>query len=466
MKSTQVQPTKESIFESIQRDLIGRNKQVYFFASTLNEVEGAYSFAINARWGDGKTFFVKQTQMLLDACNPSAESLSDVDKTDIKAAIQHAVRDDNAASYLQPQMTVYYDAWLCDNDTDPILSLVYEITKQSATYFKHDAESDKSKFLKVLGLCASLADLVPGVNTSGVVTAIKDLAEKPDPLIEIEQQRDFHEAIKAFLTELMVERGNRLVVFVDELDRCRPDYAVRFLERIKHYFSLEYVTFVFSVNISELQHTIKRFYGEAFNATLYLTRFFDCVIDLPEADLKDYYRFIGIDTMFHFESVCKEVIKYYHFSLRDLTQFYKRCRFAAYKKTHNSSSAYGDGAEIGLTTLIPIMIGLGIHDSAKYRDFIDGKDPSPLIEILGKGEMLGYFFRYLLSGDETYDNSDSNKKYVTKAQKLKDYYNAIFVEDYSKGYYHLSIGSVECNNETKSYLLHAVSGLTPYADRT
>lgn len=466
MKSTQMLPTKENIYESIQQDIIGRNKQVYYFASTLNDVEGPYTFAVNARWGDGKTFFVKQTQMLLDACNPITNSLSNAEKSDVKAAIQHAVRDDNACVYLQPQMTVYYDAWACDNDTDPIISLVCEITKQSAIYFKHESEDDKKKFVKLLSLCSGLADLIPGINTSGLAAAIKDLAEKPNALDQINQQRDLQNAIANYFAELPIEQGNRLVVFVDELDRCKPDFAVRFLERIKHYFVLDNVTFVFSVNISELRHTINRFYGDGFSATLYLTRFFDCIIDLPEAELRDYYASVGLNTSNHFEIVCKAVIKHFNFSLRDLAQFYKRCRLAAYKKTHNSSSAFGDGAEIGLTALIPIMIGLGIHDYSKYQNFINGKDPTTLIDILGNGDFLAYFFHELLSGDETYDQSDTNKKHVTREQKLKEYYNAIFVEDYSKGNYFSNIGSVECNNEAKSYLLQAASGLTSFADRT
>lgn len=465
MKSTQMLPTKQNIYESIQQDIIGRNKQVYYFASTLNDVEGPYTFAVNARWGDGKTFFVKQTQMLLDACNPLTGSLSDVEKADIRIAIQHAVRDDNACAYLQPQMTVYYDAWACDNDTDPIISLVYEITKQSTVYFKHDSEDSKKKFSKLLGLCSGLADLIPGVNTSGLAAAIKDLAEKPDALDQIDQQRDLQDTILNFFAELPIERGNGLVIFIDELDRCKPDFAVRFLERIKHYFVLDNVTFVFSVNISELRHTINRFYGDGFNATLYLTRFFDFIIDLPEVDLREYYNKMGLNTMYSYESVCKAVINYFKFSLRDLAQYYKKCRIVAYKKTHNSSSAYGDGAENGLYALIPIMIGLEIYDYSAYREFIDGKNPAPLIDILGDADILGFFFLGLLSDGETYDADEKDKKHVTRKDKLKEYYDAIFVEDYSEEFYSKTIGTLRCGKETKQFLIQAASGLTRFADR-
>jgi predicted KAP-like P-loop ATPase len=96
-----------------------------------------------------------------------------------------------------------------------------------------------------------------------------------DPLSELKSQKDIHAIVEAFLDSLLSEQGNRLVVFIDELDRCKPSYAVHLLERIKHYFSNDRITFVFSVNVEELQHTVRRYYGEGFDASRYLDRFFD-----------------------------------------------------------------------------------------------------------------------------------------------------------------------------------------------
>ena len=50
-----------------------------------------------------------------------------------------------------------------------------------------------------------------------------------------------------------LKKGNRLIIMVDELDRCKPSYAVKLLERIKHYFTNDRITFVFSVNTYELE---------------------------------------------------------------------------------------------------------------------------------------------------------------------------------------------------------------------
>ncbi len=84
-----------------------------------------------------------------------------------------------------------------------------------------------------------------------------------------------------FFTEILCERGNRLVIFIDELDRCKPTYAIKLLEQIKHYMMDDRITFVFSVNLEQLQHTIKCYYGADFDASRYLDRFFDFRIDWP-----------------------------------------------------------------------------------------------------------------------------------------------------------------------------------------
>ena len=98
----------------------------------------------------------------------------------------------------------------------------------------------------------------------------------------------------------------RFVVVIDELDRCRPDYAVRFLETIKHVFEVQHVTFVVAANIAELAHTMSGVYGEAFDGKGYLERFFDITLQLPEGTRKDFVA-----------KVVQETDQYSHFS-RDI----------------------------------------------------------------------------------------------------------------------------------------------------
>nr|WP_287236503.1 P-loop NTPase fold protein [Mesorhizobium sp.] len=66
-----------------------------------------------------------------------------------------------------------------------------------------------------------------------------------------------------------------LFVLIDELDRCRPSYALSVLERVKHLFEANGVVFIFATDTSQLQHTIRGAYGGDFDGRGYLSRFFD-----------------------------------------------------------------------------------------------------------------------------------------------------------------------------------------------
>ena len=110
---------------------------------------------------------------------------------------------------------------------------------------------------------------------------------------------EYHEAqksVKAFkytlqdLAKTLAQSGNKppLIVMVDELDRCRPSYAVELLEAAKHLFSVDHIVFVLAVNRRELAHSIKSLYGRDFDAAGYLRRFFDVDFRLPEPERKAF----------------------------------------------------------------------------------------------------------------------------------------------------------------------------------
>ena len=69
------------------------------------------------------------------------------------------------------------------------------------------------------------------------------------------------------------ERQKPLVFIIDELDRCRPVFALAMLERIKHFFAVPNVHFVLGVNQAQLQNSIVAAYGAGVNGQLYLQKF-------------------------------------------------------------------------------------------------------------------------------------------------------------------------------------------------
>ena len=77
-------------------------------------------------------------------------------------------------------------------------------------------------------------------------------------------------------------------IFIDELDRCRPSYAVEMLETIKHIFDIKGIIFVVATDTEQLQHAVKAIYGEGFDARLYLGRFFNSRFSLKAPNLKGF----------------------------------------------------------------------------------------------------------------------------------------------------------------------------------
>ena len=75
-----------------------------------------------------------------------------------------------------------------------------------------------------------------------------------------------------------------LVIFIDELDRCRPTYAIELLETVKHLFSVDNVVFILGLNRVELAHSVRAVYGEQFKAERYLSRLIDIDVNLPRPD--------------------------------------------------------------------------------------------------------------------------------------------------------------------------------------
>ena len=455
MNSFELIPTEENLIHTLNKDLLKRNKDLVRFYDLLLAQEGTSSIAIDGRWGSGKTFFVKQSMLLINAKNPMSD-MDDEKKASIVYALPFPEKSEDVPENYN--VAVYYDAWENDNDTDPVLSLVYEIIKQLGINYDFD---DNGNIFKLAG---SVLEAFTGRNINSIIENLKS----ENPLTNIREEKDLHEDIKNFFTEVLVERGNRLVIFIDELDRCKPSYAVHLLERIKHYLCDERITFVFSVNLGELQHTIKHYYGNTFDACRYLDRFFDMRLSLPPADKTAFYREMGLDSGYILEKVSRKVIDTYNMELREATRFYRQVKTAAYEPTHDSRKwdfgfSDGKGKKLLLMYITPILVGLKIVDISLYNDFVNGKNSKPLMDIYKESDLEDWLCSGLLNRDEAFEEIEG-KTLVTVEQKLQSLYEAIFVTEYTNGVYHTMIGDYEFDSNSKHFVRSIESMLSVYAD--
>lgn len=260
--------------EPFKNDALKRQPVVEFVRDLIKQLEGPFVLALDSPWGTGKTTVVRM----------------------LRASLK---RDDIAS--------VYFNAWKEDYVSDPLIPMVAAIDELQIA----DAGAGK-QFSERMATVKAVASKVA---KRGVVAAVKlatmntlDLDEvaedvlastagdAADDVIEsfkrekasLERFRDaLEEAVKTFGREGTLKP---LVFFIDELDRCRPTFAIELLERVKHLFDVKHIVFVLSIDRKQLEAITAAVYGERIDAPEYLRRFIDLEYALPEVHTKQYTR--------------------------------------------------------------------------------------------------------------------------------------------------------------------------------
>ncbi|MGL6420225.1 KAP family P-loop NTPase fold protein [Aeromonas allosaccharophila] len=249
----------DGVVEKLAGDRLDRARYAEFLTNYL-AAEGKqrnYVLNLNAEWGAGKTWFIKRWYMELKAHYP----------------------------------TVYIDAWQQDFSDDPLLTVISSIIEQlrDATG-KTVAIPDgiKSKLLGLLKVGGKLV-LKSAIKKAGLEDGDFSVeGEDADKLVDTlcSNHKERYESIQYLKQEIRqwVEGAVSLsagelsypaFILIDELDRCRPSYAVEMLETIKHIFDIPRVVFVLATDTEQLQHAVKIIYGSEFDAYTYLSRFFN-----------------------------------------------------------------------------------------------------------------------------------------------------------------------------------------------
>ena len=303
------------------------------FALPLREIVKSYSdgcvLAINGKWGTGKTTFVKMWQEYLE-------------KYDIQ--------------------TLYYNAWKNDFVSDPLVSLLGELSKFNEV---NGAKEKMECVVSVAGriimdmapaIARGVVKKVSGIDADEIGDIISDGVASGSVMLkhEIEKYKEQKSTLEHFRTKLeeLVEiicNGNPLVFIIDELDRCNPAFAVKVLERIKHLFDITNIVFVLSIDKEQLCHSICGYYGsESIDAQEYLRRFIDIEFSLPQPNaenfcnyLYDYYEFDDFfnnqerldyfrnrDEATSLKKMARELMAYLNLPLRTVDRIFSNTRLA------------------------------------------------------------------------------------------------------------------------------------------
>ena len=188
--------------------------------------------------------------------------------------------------------------------------------------------------------------------------------------------KNFKDTLAAFAKEVC-QTDFPLVVVVDELDRCRPGYAIEFLESIKHVFNVERVVFVLSVDLEQLVSSLKMQLGPGLDSDGYLRRFVDYQIYLPQPELKQFceelvHRLeIRNSNANPFGEIARDLAgllgdlaQHLRFSLRRTEQLFTRF-YVAYRMSEKPNWYYVSNATLFLLAVLE-------HDRDLYNELIAG----------------------------------------------------------------------------------------------
>ncbi|ATG44320.1 KAP family P-loop domain protein [Phaeobacter piscinae] len=255
-------------------DQLNRKVTGHKLSDLVERIDDPLVIALDGAWGSGKSFFLK--------CWVG----------------EHLKREETTTQ------TVYFDAFQHDFLDDPLIALTGAIAER----FEDPAQTDnaqgteQSQKMKkaawaigrgILRIGASVATAGATEVLSGIGDTIAEaVGDEAKTLInssvgDVEATKFWNahdaritamEAFRSALTELTEpnDKGRpqrKLVIVIDELDRCRPDYALSLLEIIKHFFNVDGVHFVLGVNLKELQNSVKARYGIGVEAETYLQKF-------------------------------------------------------------------------------------------------------------------------------------------------------------------------------------------------
>ena len=246
--------------DPFREDALDRKYLVDSLSQVLASTNGPFVLSVSGGWGTGKTTFVK----LLE---------------------QHLIAQGHQCAYLS--------AWETDFAADPLPAIVCSLRELSTEGTAKNALRKASELATIVSRRAlpavtkiatcgvldlnEIYESVIADTVSGSIGDVVDMFSTEKKAIE-----QLREELLKFTTSLKTENeGARAIIFLDDLDRCRPTYAIEVLERIKHVFNVENLLFVVSLDRKQLGISLGAVYGTGIDSEEYVRRFIDLDFELP-----------------------------------------------------------------------------------------------------------------------------------------------------------------------------------------
>ena len=198
-------------------------------------------------------------------------------------------------------LVVEVNAWNDDYCGDPLLSLVSALIdtlnkKGKTSQSLRDAAKDVAWFLTGIG--SQVVSKLTGIDAvaAGELAEKKRLRKKGKQQIQnslfdtFGKKKQALHALKEAIRDVAKGDNPSILILVDELDRCRPDYAISYLETIKHIFDIHGIVFVLAVDRKQLECAAKASFGIDLDFPEYYRKFVQREVAIPAPNEQAYNR--------------------------------------------------------------------------------------------------------------------------------------------------------------------------------
>ena len=286
----------DNIETAWEDDLWDRKRLGIQLTNYVDRLQCGAVLALDARWGEGKTWFVRHWQKHLEDKNHNViyldafanDYLDDpflVISSEIASKLNQTA-DKRLVHKFKKAAAVLQQGLLTQAPTIIASMISFALTGGIIPFLKLDNDSIKDKY----------EDIVDQV-TDNIGEKVTEAIQKK--IDDYEEEKQSLNAFKETLAKLAESLDKPLVFIIDELDRCRPDFAIRLIERIKHFFDIPKIVFVLVMDKTQFSKVICHNYG--YDESLgeeYLTKFVDFTIELKHAKDSENFELIIKDQLF------------------------------------------------------------------------------------------------------------------------------------------------------------------------
>lgn len=357
-------------------DKLNRKSIAENFNLIFEETSQPFVVALDSSWGTGKTQFIHMWRNLLK--NEKIES-------------------------------IYLNLWEEDFLGSPFFSLTESLLEKFTKEKIRGMKKIKDN-MKKIGLELGRAALNKLTNMD-----LENLYETNSNKKRRGEKEIFKNNLEKLAKKIKTKTKFPLIIFIDELDRCRPNYAVEFLEIVKHFFDIENIIFILGIDMKQLQHSVKSLYGEGMDAGEYLRKFIDIDYSFPEPKMDDYLDFLFSEFQCGKKDskiimATKEIIKKFKPSLRKIDHLFTRLNLIE----KNPDNSYVQAS---------FLLSLKTFEREIYNEILNGSYSTGNILSLmkyfeAKGSTAGKVIFWRVANDWILNNSNTELRYLNNLKEL------------------------------------------------